>query len=319
MANRTAKDVNWVHGVNPQYLIEKIIRSRIYDSLYWKEDCFALTAENVADKAMDLKYIGGTYGGNTKPAQFLCLLLKMLQIQPDKDIVIEFIKNDDFRYVRALGAMYLRLTGTALDVYRYLEPLYNDYRKVAKLTSAGTFEVIHMDEFIDQLLHAERLLDIILPRLTQRWVLETTNELEPRVSVLEEDLDQLAEELKRAAQNEAENDKKSSSSLSDSSENRGRSTPEPDSRKEGRNSKHSADKRQRRRSRAPSSDDKRRGSRRRGSRQSPDADLRERSISPARTNDRGRRGEHERSPRAGRPHNESRLKANKDTYSERRR
>lgn len=34
------------------------------------------------------------------------------------------------RYVRVLGAFYLRLTGTDIDVYRYLEPLYNDYRKL---------------------------------------------------------------------------------------------------------------------------------------------------------------------------------------------
>ena len=28
----------------------------------------------------------------------------MLQIQPDKDIIIEFIKNEDYKYVRLLGA-----------------------------------------------------------------------------------------------------------------------------------------------------------------------------------------------------------------------
>jgi hypothetical protein len=27
----------------------------------------------------------------------------MLQIQPDKEIIIEFIKNDDYKYVRLLG------------------------------------------------------------------------------------------------------------------------------------------------------------------------------------------------------------------------
>ena len=125
------------------------------------------------------------------------------QIQPDKDVVVEFIKNDDFKYLRLLGALrlrwggttacrprrgapgcvrcsrparaparcaavhcsgargaprrrggslrgikrrppsapprpgpgpagafYLRLVGRPLDVYQYLEPLYNDYRKV---------------------------------------------------------------------------------------------------------------------------------------------------------------------------------------------
>lgn len=43
---------------------------------------------------MELRYVGGHYGGNVKPTPFLCLILKMLQIQPDKDIIIEFIKND---------------------------------------------------------------------------------------------------------------------------------------------------------------------------------------------------------------------------------
>lgn len=43
MANRTVKDAQSVHGANPQFLVEKIIRTRIYESKYWKEECFALT------------------------------------------------------------------------------------------------------------------------------------------------------------------------------------------------------------------------------------------------------------------------------------
>ena len=43
MANRTAKDAHSVKGTNPQYLVEKIIRSRIYESKFWKEECFALS------------------------------------------------------------------------------------------------------------------------------------------------------------------------------------------------------------------------------------------------------------------------------------
>jgi len=46
MANRTVKDAVTVKGTNPQYLIEKIIRSRIYESKYWKEYCFALTGKS---------------------------------------------------------------------------------------------------------------------------------------------------------------------------------------------------------------------------------------------------------------------------------
>jgi pre-mRNA-splicing factor 38A len=70
------------------------------------------------DKAMELKSVGGIYGGNVKPTPFLCLILKMLQIQPEKDIIIEFIRNEDFKYVRALGAFYMRLTASSADVYK---------------------------------------------------------------------------------------------------------------------------------------------------------------------------------------------------------
>uniref|UniRef100_A0A3Q2UGL7 Pre-mRNA-splicing factor 38B n=1 Tax=Fundulus heteroclitus TaxID=8078 RepID=A0A3Q2UGL7_FUNHE len=191
MANRTVKDANSIHGTNPQYLVEKIIRTRIYESKYWKEECFGLTAELVVDKAMELKFVGGVFGGNIKPTPFLCLTLKMLQIQPEKDIIVEFIKNEDFKYVRLLGAMYMRLTGTAVDCYKYLEPLYNDYRKIKSQNRNGEFELMHVDEFIDELLHAERVCDIILPRLQKRQVLEEAEMLDPRISALEEDLDEV--------------------------------------------------------------------------------------------------------------------------------
>ena len=45
MANRTVSDAKTVKGTNPQYLVEKIIRSRIYESKYWKEQCFALSGK----------------------------------------------------------------------------------------------------------------------------------------------------------------------------------------------------------------------------------------------------------------------------------
>ncbi|KAG6460566.1 pre-mRNA-splicing factor 38 [Manduca sexta] len=190
MANRTVKDAKSIRGTNPQYLIEKIIRSRIYDSKYWKEECFALTAELLVDKAMELRYIGGVHGGFIYPTPFLCLVLKMLQIQPEKDIVVEFIKNEEFKYVRALGAFYMRLTGTSVDCYKYLEPLYNDNRKLRRQTREGQFEIVHVDEFIDELLREERLCDIILPRIQKRPILEENNELEPKVSALDDDLDE---------------------------------------------------------------------------------------------------------------------------------
>lgn len=233
MANRTVKDAISIKGINPQYLVEKIIRTRIYDSRYWKEECFALTAELLVDKAMELKSIGGVYGGNVKPCAFICLILKMLQIQPEKDIIIEFIRNEDFKYVRALGAMYMRLTGNSVDVHKYLEPLYVDYRKMKRLNKAGKYELIHMDELIDELLHSERVCDIALPRLQKRQVLEETNELEPRISPLDVNLD----DVESSSEESSSENEKIEKSKSDNS-NRKHSKKESDDETKDSSRKH---------------------------------------------------------------------------------
>ena len=87
------------------------------------------------------------------PALTLTLTLALsLQIQPEKEIVVEFIKNEDYKYVRALGAYYLRLTGRPVEIYQYLEPLYNDYRKVRVRLRSGAYDIVRMDEWIDELL-----------------------------------------------------------------------------------------------------------------------------------------------------------------------
>lgn len=187
MANSTVKHATTVHGTNPQYLIEKIIRSRIYESKYWKESCTLLNSALVLQKAVDdLKYIGGVYGGNIKPTPFLCLALKLLQIQPKIEIIHLYIDQPDFKYLRALGAFYLRLVGSPAEVYAKLEPLYRDYRKLRIIDRSHNFSVIHMDELIDNLLREERVLDVILPRLTKRIVLEDNGQLQPYKSDLED-------------------------------------------------------------------------------------------------------------------------------------
>ena len=52
---------------------------------------YLILAELLVDKAMELRYIGGVYSGNIKPSPFLCLTLKMLQIQPEKDSLTFFM------------------------------------------------------------------------------------------------------------------------------------------------------------------------------------------------------------------------------------
>ncbi|KAH9946377.1 PRP38-domain-containing protein [Epithele typhae] len=156
MANTTVRGATAIHGQNPQYLVES--------------HCFALTGHR------------GVYG-NQKPTEFLCLLLKLLQIQPEKEILIEYLRADEFKYLRALAVFYIRMTFRPAEVYEILEPLLKDYRKLRYLGMGG-YTLTYMDEFVDQLLNEERVCDLILPRMTKRDVLEDAGDIGPRKSRL---------------------------------------------------------------------------------------------------------------------------------------
>lgn len=179
MSNRTVKGAQTVHGSDPQLLVEKIIRERIYECLYWKEECFGLNAETILDKAVELDHVGGTFG-NQRPTAFLCLLLKLLQIQPSLPIVEEYINQEDFKYLRILALTYLRLVAPAVVVYSRLETFLVDRRKLRMRQANGSYSLTYLDEVVDQLLTQDRVFDIILPRLTKRDVLEENENLDPR-------------------------------------------------------------------------------------------------------------------------------------------
>ncbi|KAF8989107.1 Pre-mRNA-splicing factor 38 [Cyathus striatus] len=176
MSNTTVIGAKAIHGQNPQYLIEAIIKTRIHESVYWKEHCFGLTAVTLIEKAIDLKAIGGVYG-NQRPTEFLCLLLKLLQIQPEKEILVEYLRAEEFKYLRALAAFYIRMTFRAVEVYELLEPLLEDYRKLRQRNMLG-YSLTYIDEFVYALLTEERVCDIILPRLPKRQVLEENGEID---------------------------------------------------------------------------------------------------------------------------------------------
>ncbi|KWU44174.1 PRP38-domain-containing protein, partial [Rhodotorula sp. JG-1b] len=183
MANTTRAGALSIHGTNPQYLVPTVIRKRVYDTLYWKEKCFALNAATIIDRAVELEAVGGTYA-NTRPTEFICLVLKLLQLQPEREIVLEYLRAEEFKYLRALAAFYVRLTFDSLNAYETLEPLLDDYRKLRYRAMDGSYSILTMDEFVDQLLVGESVCEIQLPRLTQRKVLEETEGLAPRRSKL---------------------------------------------------------------------------------------------------------------------------------------
>jgi pre-mRNA-splicing factor 38A len=198
-----------VRGVNPVTLFEKAVRDRITDSYYWKEQCFGLNAATLCDRAVELTFIGGTYGVSEKPSPFLCLAFKLLQLGPDKDVILELLNftdpgsdeeedpengvvkdRGDFKYLRALAAFYVRLTFDAVDVYKTLEPLLLDYRKL-KRRVRDTFTLTFMDQFVDDLLTKDRVCGTSLWKLPPRTQLEDLDMLDERISPLEDELEEL--------------------------------------------------------------------------------------------------------------------------------
>jgi pre-mRNA-splicing factor 38A len=133
-----------------------------------------------------------------KPTPFLCLLLKMLHLQPELAIVLELVRNEEFKYVRVLGAFYLRLMANSEHVYRELEPLLMDYRKLAKQTRTG-WELTTMDQVAEELLARPICCEIALPRLASRKSLVAAGRLEgvPRESSLRHQFDAMQLILKR--------------------------------------------------------------------------------------------------------------------------
>lgn len=96
---------------------------------------------------------------------------------------------------------YLRLMGTPIQIFRMLEPLYNDFSKLRVIHSDASifkniikktieYSIIHMDELIDILLRKEECFGIILPYMPKRFQLEQQGVLEPRVSALEIEISQ---------------------------------------------------------------------------------------------------------------------------------
>lgn len=201
-----------VKGVNPVSLFEKAVRDRITDSYYWKEQCFGLNAATLCDRAVELTSIGGTYGVSEKPTPFLCLAFKLLQLSPERHVMLEYLNftdpgsgdeaenadpengvvkaRGDFKYLRALAAFYVRLTFDAVDVYKTLEPLLLDYRKL-KRRVRDTFVLTYMDQFVDDLLTKDRVCGTSLWKLPSRQQLEDLDLLEERVSPLADELEDL--------------------------------------------------------------------------------------------------------------------------------
>ena len=144
----------------PERRIETILRNKIYNSSYWQNECYNLTLETILDEIVKLHDFGGTYGMLKKPTKFIILLMKLITMRPSKEIIYEFIIDDTFKYVRLIGAFYLRMMGDSKECYEMIEPLYYDYRQVKLRIDEKSFETTTIDQVAWNLLHSDYYCDI---------------------------------------------------------------------------------------------------------------------------------------------------------------
>lgn len=198
MSNRTVKGSTFLHGRDPQLLVEKILREKIYDSLYWKEECFGLNAESILDKAVELVAIGTTVSSSSqRPSPFVCLLLKLLQLQPTHEIILFLMEQRDFKYVTALAMVYWRMVAPPIEVYGVLESFLPDRRRIRVYSKAvagdgdggggdgDKYEITHIDSLADDLLRKDTFYGLMLPRIPTRIMLEDLKELEERCPLVD--------------------------------------------------------------------------------------------------------------------------------------
>ena len=176
--------------LNKSYLVEPIIRHRIQDSLFYKQFLYLSNEETVLPVIVNnVKYIGGV-DLNGKPSPFLCCLLRLLELEPGPEVIEAYLEPEVFQELKYLGALvllYIRMAWSSKEVYQALEKYYTDFRKlrvqlkspIMRNNLPCLYSISFMDVWIDDLLRKERQVDIILPRLVLRGLLEERGLLEP--------------------------------------------------------------------------------------------------------------------------------------------
>ena len=85
------------------------------------------------------------------------------------------------------------LTFEPAEIYKGLEPLRVDYRKLRRRRKEG-YVLLHVDEFVDELLTKERSCATSLWKLPGRQQLEDLDLLEERVSPIQAELDEMEQD-----------------------------------------------------------------------------------------------------------------------------
>lgn len=158
-----------VRGMAPQHLLDPKTRHKIYESVFWLQYCFGVNLVTFVDRAQLIRGVGGLYGQHKAPSNFLCLFLKLLELEPSEEVIQNMLNTKcwQMKHLRLLAALYVRFTYPCERVYLILEPLLQQYNKVAILKTDG-WEMSYFDLIIQSFLKDEFWCGVSFPPLTPR-------------------------------------------------------------------------------------------------------------------------------------------------------
>jgi len=186
--------------LNKAYLVEPIVRHRIHDSIFYKQHLYLTNESTILPViTQNVQYIAGV-DSIGRPSPFLQCLLRLLELEPAKEIInvyLDQLSYNEFKYLTALTLLYIRLVYPSEDIYNIFDKHAQDYRKLRFKLKTPQFNAVqqpiyyklgYMDEFIDDLLTQERVVDLILPRLIPRLSLVERGLVAPRQYFIDDEI-----------------------------------------------------------------------------------------------------------------------------------
>ncbi|EAZ63783.2 hypothetical protein PICST_52656 [Scheffersomyces stipitis CBS 6054] len=204
--------------LNRAHLIEPIVRHRIQDSLFYKQHLHLTNEASILPVIIDqVHYLAGM-DSSGRPSPFICCLLRLLELEPSMEIVqtcLDQLGYNEFKYLTALMLIYIRLVGSSDLVYTTFDKYLSDFRKLRTKLKSPIFNekglpinyrLTYFDEWIDNMLLQERVMDIILPRLTPRRNLVEKGLLEPRTYAVRDEIEEEEVDQSKNSDDEYESD-----------------------------------------------------------------------------------------------------------------
>lgn len=179
-----------VRGRAPQHLLDPKTRHKIYNSVYWMQYCFGVNLVTFVDRAQMLQGVGGLYGPLKLPCNFLCLFLKLLELEPSHQAILYMLncKCWQMKHLQLLAAFYVRFTFPCEQVYLNLEPMLQQYNQIAIMKTNG-WELSYFDLIIQSFLQDQFWCGVQMPPLTPRVGIE------PRISPLSHLINQIHDDV----------------------------------------------------------------------------------------------------------------------------